>query len=90
MEYDKTTAPLPQEPLPSNPDGPHSTGDQRAHLRVASAQDADPSTLAQPITFDFSKRTAMNRFLKAPMTERLCQWNDEDKAEDIVSPEADS
>lgn len=41
--------------------------------------------MAEPVTFAFSGRTAMNRFLKAPMTERLCKWNDEDKGEDIVS-----
>ncbi|KAK8044965.1 hypothetical protein PG993_004989 [Apiospora rasikravindrae] len=37
--------------------------------------------LRQPLQFPFSGRTANNRFLKAPMTERLCQWNKE--GEDI-------
>ncbi|KAK8084661.1 hypothetical protein PG997_005932 [Apiospora hydei] len=37
--------------------------------------------LRQPLMFPFSGRTAKNRFLKAPMTERLCQWNKE--GEDI-------
>jgi hypothetical protein len=43
----------------------------------------DVSPLAEPLTFAFSGRTAKNRFLKAPMTERLCHWNKE--GEDIVS-----
>lgn len=85
MEYDKSTTSAPQKAVPSNPDGPHTTSDDRAHLRVESDGTADISALAQPITFEFSGKTAMNRFLKAPMTERLCKWNDEDKGEDIVS-----
>lgn len=85
MEYDKSTTPAPQKPVPSAPDGPHTTSDDRAHLRVESDGSADISMLAQPITFAFSGKTAMNRFLKAPMTERLCKWNDEDNGEDIVS-----
>ena len=72
LEYDKSTAPGPTRPAPTNPDGPHSTSDKRANLRVDSKPGADISILASPITFPFSKRTAMNRFLKAPMTERLC------------------
>lgn len=43
----------------------------------------DVSVLRQPITFPFSGRTAKNRLLKAPMTERLCNWNKE--GEDIVN-----
>ncbi|KAK8120134.1 hypothetical protein PG999_004254 [Apiospora kogelbergensis] len=35
--------------------------------------------LKQPLRFPFSGRTANNRFLKAPMTERLCQWNTSDE-----------
>lgn len=42
----------------------------------------DTAPLKEPITFAFSKRTAKNRFLKAPMTERLCHWNKD--GEDIV------
>lgn len=85
MEYDKTTTAAPQGAVPSAPDGQHSKSDDRAHLRVESDSNADISVLSEPITFAFSGRTAMNRFLKAPMTERLCKWNDEDKGEDIVS-----
>jgi hypothetical protein len=44
--------------------------------------DVDVSVLKEPITLPFSGRTAKNRFLKAPMTERLCHWNKE--GEDIV------
>lgn len=54
----------------------------KGHLRYAS-KPTDVSVLAEPITFPFSGLTAKNRFLKAPMTERLCSWNKED--EDIVS-----
>jgi 2,4-dienoyl-CoA reductase-like NADH-dependent reductase (Old Yellow Enzyme family) len=42
----------------------------------------DTTILAQPIKFPFSGRTAPNRLLKAPMTERLCQWSGE--GQDIV------
>jgi len=86
MEYDKATTSTKPPALPSNPDEPHSTSDPRAHLRVESDPATDLSVLAAPITFAFSGKTAMNRFLKAPMTERLCKWNDVDKGEDIVCP----
>jgi hypothetical protein len=46
------------------------------------AEAVNVSPLTEPITFEFSGRTAKNRFLKAPMTERLCHWNKE--GEDIV------
>ena len=47
--------------------------------RVDLSNDAvDASILGQQITFPFSKRIACNRFLKGPMTERLCTWDDED------------
>lgn len=85
MEYDKSTTSGPKDAIPSAPDGPHSKADNRAHLRVDSEPNADISALAEPLKFEFSGKTAMNRFLKAPMTERLCRWNDEDKGEDIVS-----
>ena len=49
-------------------------------LRI-DAPEVDVSLLKEPITFAFSGRTAKNRFLKAPMTERLCHWNKE--GEDI-------
>lgn len=35
----------------------------------------DPSPLAQPLKFEFSGKTAKNRFLKASMTERLSSWD---------------
>lgn len=82
-EYDKTSVPGPTKPLPSS-DGPHTKEDSRAHIRVDSEEGADVSVLGKPLKFEFSGKTAMNRFLKAPMTERLCKWNDEEKGEDIV------
>jgi hypothetical protein len=36
----------------------------------------DPGPLGQPLTFEFSKRTAKNRPLKAAMEERLSTWDD--------------
>ena len=85
MEYDKTIIPGPTKPLPAAPGAPHTTFDARAHLRVDS-DDGDISVLGEPLKFEFSGKTAMNRFLKAPMTERLCRWNDEEKGEDMVRP----
>lgn len=43
-------------------------------LRVKGPK-SDVTVLGESITFAFSGRTAKNRFLKAPMTERLCRWN---------------
>lgn len=40
--------------------------------------------LRDSIKLPFSGRVAKNRFLKAPMTERLCSWNVD--SEDIVGP----
>ncbi|KAI0421487.1 NADH:flavin oxidoreductase/NADH oxidase [Xylaria grammica] len=42
------------------------------------APDVDPSPLGQPLHFDFSGRTAPNRFLKGAMTERLSSWDPKD------------
>ncbi len=57
---------------------------QRGKERVK-GNAVDTKILAEPITFHFSKRTAPNRFLKAPMTERLCHWNEVGvPGEDIV------
>jgi hypothetical protein len=53
----------------------------RGHLRAQSEQ-VDVAILREPVTFAFSGRTAKNRLLKAPMTERLCYWSKE--GEDIV------
>lgn len=38
----------------------------------------DVSPLSKPLNFEFSKRTAKNRFLKASMTERLSSWSPTD------------
>lgn len=37
----------------------------------------DVSPLRKPLTFEFSKKTARNRFLKGAMTERLSSWDAE-------------
>ena len=70
--------------LPPPPPSDHDTAkDPRGNaIRIAGAK-VDPSPLKESITFPFSGRTAKNRFLKAPMTERLCHWNKE--GEEIVS-----
>jgi 2,4-dienoyl-CoA reductase-like NADH-dependent reductase (Old Yellow Enzyme family) len=39
---------------------------------------SDASPLGQPLKFEFSGRTAKNRFLKAAMTERLSSWDPKD------------
>ncbi|KAI1610322.1 NADH oxidase [Exophiala viscosa] len=39
----------------------------------------DASPLAQPLKFEFSGKTAPNRFLKGAMTERLSSWDAEHK-----------
>ncbi|KIV89106.1 hypothetical protein PV10_08710 [Exophiala mesophila] len=39
----------------------------------------DASALGQPLHFEFSGRTAPNRFLKAAMTERLSSWDAHDR-----------
>ncbi|KAL6743526.1 hypothetical protein Aduo_016555 [Ancylostoma duodenale] len=41
------------------------------------AQEVDVSILGAPLTFR-NTRKAKNRFLKAPMTEKLCTWDSED------------
>ena len=46
----------------------------------------DASPLGKPLKFEFSSRTAKNRFLKAAMTERLSSWDPKDfKARGIPS-----
>ena len=42
------------------------------------SRDVDPSPVAQPLHFEFSSKTAPNRFLKAAMTERLSSWSPTD------------
>lgn len=47
---------------------------------------ADPLPLGLPLSFEFSQKTAKNRFLKAAMTERLSSWDPKDfKATGIPS-----
>lgn len=80
MEYDTSTvkgAPLTH----GDSSEKNNVASARGHLR-AQTQPVDVSILNEPVKFAFSGRTAKNRFLKAPMTERLCHWNKE--GEDIV------
>ncbi|KAK2758956.1 hypothetical protein FQN54_003054 [Arachnomyces sp. PD_36] len=39
------------------------------------SENTDPAPLGGPLTFNFSGKTAPNRFLKAAMTERLSTWD---------------
>lgn len=81
MEYDQSTA----QGTPEAKKYPHETEagvPGHGHRRVK-GDAVTTSSLAEPLTFPFSGKTAKNRFLKAPMTERLCHWNKE--GEDIVS-----
>ncbi|KAK5701287.1 hypothetical protein LTR17_022744 [Elasticomyces elasticus] len=73
MEYDATTGSAAPE-AKSYPYETVSSGGKDGKLRIK-APEVDVSPLAESITFPFSGRTAKNRFLKAPMTERLCRWN---------------
>ncbi|KAK0938802.1 hypothetical protein LTR29_009652 [Friedmanniomyces endolithicus] len=75
MEYDMATGTGP----PESKAYPHESvtfGGNDGKLRIK-APKVDVSALAESITLPFSGRTARNRFLKAPMTERLCHWNQE-------------
>lgn len=81
---DKHTTEQPRDDN-STSNGNHEITRESQHVRVASKPDVDISVLGTPITFPFCGKTAPNRFLKAPMTERLCRWNDEEKGEDVVS-----
>ena len=73
MEYDRAKASGP----PEANNFPHESvkGGQNEGLLRVKGSDVDVSPLNETITFPFSGRTAKNRFLKAPMTERLCHWN---------------
>lgn len=42
------------------------------------SEQADASALGKPLHFEFSNRTAPNRFMKAAMTERLSSWDSQD------------
>lgn len=79
MEYDRSIVAGPPEAESYVHQSTHSGG-KDGHLRVKGPK-VDTSVLGESITFPFSGRTAKNRFLKAPMTERLCKWNKE--GEDI-------
>ncbi|KAH7351332.1 hypothetical protein BKA65DRAFT_536314 [Rhexocercosporidium sp. MPI-PUGE-AT-0058] len=51
-----------------------------------SSDSNDASLLGQPLRFEFSGKTAKNRFLKAAMTERISSWDPKDfKARGIPS-----
>lgn len=80
MEYDKAAAPAAPE-AKAYPHDSTPAGGRDGKLRVHGPR-VDISPLADPITFPFSRRTAKNRFLKAPMTERVCRWN---KPEEPIS-----
>ncbi|KAI1073552.1 hypothetical protein F5B20DRAFT_501760 [Whalleya microplaca] len=43
-----------------------------------SSEDVDAAPLGRPLYFEFSGKTAPNRFLKAAMTERLSTWDAKD------------
>jgi len=42
------------------------------------SDDGDASRLGEPLVFQFSGKTAPNRFLKGAMTERLSSWDPKD------------
>ena len=75
MEYD--TATTNQHGAPEAKNYPHESveGAKREGSLRVKGPDVDVGPLKESLTFAFSGRTAKNRFLKAPMTERLCHWN---------------
>ncbi|KAK1071415.1 hypothetical protein LTR12_012477 [Friedmanniomyces endolithicus] len=79
MEYDMAAGTGPPESKAYPHESVSSEGND-GKMRIK-APKVDVSALAESITLPFSGRTARNRFLKAPMTERLCHWNQE--GEDI-------
>jgi 2,4-dienoyl-CoA reductase-like NADH-dependent reductase (Old Yellow Enzyme family) len=42
------------------------------------SESSDASPLGKPLKFEFSGKTAKNRFLKAAMTERISSWDPKD------------
>lgn len=48
-----------------------------------SGEKVDTKLLGEEIVLPFSGRKAKNRFVKAPMTERMCEWP-ENHQEDVV------
>lgn len=51
------------------------------------SEDVDPAPLGKPLTFEFSKRTAKNRFLKAAMTERISSFTPADPSKSGIPSE---
>lgn len=39
------------------------------------SEDVDASPLGKPLKFEFSGKTALNRFMKGAMTERISSWD---------------
>ncbi|KAK4561718.1 hypothetical protein LTR86_004397 [Recurvomyces mirabilis] len=74
MEYDKSTGPAEPEAQSYAHYTTTTSSSKDGKLRIDGPA-VNTSPLSQPITFPFSGLTAPNRFLKAPMTERLCRWN---------------
>ncbi|KAK7931841.1 hypothetical protein PG985_002553 [Apiospora marii] len=60
---------------------PHDSRGGKLRVKGPALSQEELDILRQPLQLPFSGRTAKNRFLKAPMTERLCQWNQQ--GEDI-------
>jgi hypothetical protein len=46
--------------------------------RYETDEGASPAALAEPLHFEFSKKTAKNRFMKSSMAEALATWSAED------------
>ncbi|KAL6900525.1 NADH oxidase [Trichoderma evansii] len=49
-----------------------------ASKRHSSAEEVDVAPLGQPLTFEFSGKTAKNRFLKSSMSEQLSSWDEKE------------
>ncbi|KAI9693144.1 MAG: hypothetical protein M1822_005140 [Bathelium mastoideum] len=80
MEYDANTG---EGIAPQHPPMNNTAKDSRGHTIRMVGDALDPAPLKESVTFPFSGRTAKNRFLKAPMTERLSRWDTEN--EDITA-----
>jgi hypothetical protein len=88
-EYDKATT----DKLPNSPENPSDKatplaldhGKGRGHLRV-DGDKVDVSILKEKVVFPFSGKVAPNRFLKAPMTERLCRWPENHDDDKVIRP----
>jgi 2,4-dienoyl-CoA reductase-like NADH-dependent reductase (Old Yellow Enzyme family) len=75
MEYDKFTIPGYAPGEAKNFPHKSTPGSKDEGLLRYGGPEVDVSPLKETVTFPFSGRTAKNKFLKAPMTERLCHWN---------------